>query len=95
MWPEVRVGEERPAGLRFGVFIKKALVRVLHRHQNVVHQTGVHVRFVCDVAAHWLRLQTSLCVSWTPKKVDFWTIFSRGGLRLRVSNRSVLRPVAI
>ena len=65
-------------GFAIWVFIKKALFKVLQRHQNVVHQIGVRVQFVCDSAAGWLRPQTSLCVSWTPKERRFWDHFLFG-----------------
>ena len=61
----------RPAGLRFGVFIKQAIVKNLQRHQNVVHQSGVPVQFVCELAAGWLQPRASLRVSRTPKTGDF------------------------
>ena len=71
----------------------KALFRGLQRHQNVVHlidrsSCAIRLRFGCG--------HKHPCVFHGHKpKGDFRTIVSRGGLGLRVSNHSGLRPAAI
>ena len=69
-----------------------SLIKVLQRHQNVVHQIGVRLRFGCGLVAS----TTSLCVSWTPKATILGPCFlGGGGLGLQFSNRSGLRPAVI
>ena len=53
------------------------------------------MRFVCGSAASWLRPQASLCFCMDAKRAIFELFFSKGGLGLRVSNHSGLRPAAI